>query len=48
MRGLKEAGPVTTRETPWLIVVTGWTGAGKSTIADGLATEFGATETCRS
>ncbi len=28
---------------PWLIVVTGWTGAGKSTIADGLATEFGAT-----
>jgi predicted kinase len=28
---------------PWLIVVTGWTGAGKSTIADRLAQELDAT-----
>lgn len=27
----------------WLVVVSGWTGAGKSTLADGLASEFGAT-----
>lgn len=28
---------------PWLLVVTGWTGAGKSTIADRLAAELDAT-----
>ncbi len=30
-------------EVPRLILVTGWTGAGKSTLSDGLAQEFGAT-----
>ena len=28
---------------PWLIVVSGWTGAGKSTIADRVAADLGAT-----
>ncbi|MEM9561087.1 MAG: AAA family ATPase [Actinomycetota bacterium] len=28
---------------PWLIIVTGWTGSGKSSISDELAEEFGAT-----
>jgi predicted kinase len=28
---------------PWLIVVSGWTGAGKSTIADRIAAELGGT-----
>ena len=32
-------------EPLWLIVVTGWTGAGKSTMADLVATEIGATVT---
>jgi len=34
---------VTAPTDRWLIVVSGWTGAGKSTIADALATELGAT-----
>lgn len=34
---------VTDESGSWLVVVSGWTGAGKSTLADGLAHEFDAT-----
>lgn len=33
------------KETLWLILVTGWTGAGKSTVADSIAAELNATVT---
>lgn len=37
------AGMSSTSRSPWLMVVTGWTGAGKSTMADLVAAEIGAT-----